>query len=258
MSRHSSHRVLTVAAGTAAAAALLVPSALAVAPPPQVAGPAPTAPAPTPPAPGTHAPAAAAPVLQVGSSGPAVYWLQLRLAQLGFLPGTADGEFGPATQQAVIGAQKLAGIARTGKADTSTSNAIGALNPVTAMPAGCGKVTACVDLKHQLLYIRDGSAIKLIAMSSGSGGTYVSPTTGETERAYTPTGAYKIYRKQTGLRVGPLGALYYPSYFVYGWAIHGADSVPTYPASHGCVRVPRWLEMYVYNLLPVGAPIHIL
>ena len=28
------------------------------------------------------------------------------------------------------------------------------------------------------------------------------------------------------------------SYFIRGYAIHGYASVPPYPASHGCLRVP--------------------
>ena len=41
------------------------------------------------------------------------------------------------------------------------------------------------------------------------------------------------------------------SYFIRGYAIHGYASVPTFPASHGCLRVPipdawsiyRWVRM---------------
>jgi lipoprotein-anchoring transpeptidase ErfK/SrfK len=31
-----------------------------------------------------------------------------------------------------------------------------------------------------------------------------------------------------------------PMYFLRGFAIHGYPSVPAYPASHGCVRIPTW------------------
>jgi len=30
-------------------------------------------------------------------------------------------------------------------------------------------------------------------------------------------------------------------YFTGGYAIHGTPSVPPYPASHGCVRIPMWV-----------------
>jgi lipoprotein-anchoring transpeptidase ErfK/SrfK len=38
-------------------------------------------------------------------------------------------------------------------------------------------------------------------------------------------------------RLGAVRSLY----FLRGFAIHGYPSVPAYPASHGCVRVPMWI-----------------
>ena len=40
-----------------------------------------------------------------------------------------------------------------------------------------------------------------------------------------------------GWRDAPLGMLWRPKYFNGGIAVHGAPSVPPYPASHGCVRM---------------------
>ena len=36
------------------------------------------------------------------------------------------------------------------------------------------------------------------------------------------------------------------------FAIHGFPSVPPYPASHGCVRVPIWAADWLYQRSPVG------
>jgi len=41
--------------------------------------------------------------------------------------------------------------------------------------------------------------------------------------------------------------MYYSIYFLRGFAIHGYHSVPTYPASHGCVRTPLWFARGFYN-----------
>ena len=38
-----------------------------------------------------------------------------------------------------------------------------------------------------------------------------------------------------------------------GFAIHGYASVPPYPASHGCVRVPLWAAPGLYARWPVGS-----
>jgi N-acetylmuramoyl-L-alanine amidase len=41
--------------------------------------------------------------------------------------------------------------------------------------------------------------------------------------------------------------LWYPMYFKGGFAIHGYPSVPAYPASHGCVRIPMWIAPTLYG-----------
>jgi lipoprotein-anchoring transpeptidase ErfK/SrfK len=66
----------------------------------------------------------------------------------------------------------------------------------------------------------------------------------------TPTvlGRYRVYRKSPGTA---WNGMVHSSYFVRGYAIHGYASVPTFPASHGCLRVPipdawsiyRWVRM---------------
>jgi lipoprotein-anchoring transpeptidase ErfK/SrfK len=34
--------------------------------------------------------------------------------------------------------------------------------------------------------------------------------------------------------------------------MHGYPTVPTYPASHGCVRVCMWEEPTLFNQMPIG------
>jgi lipoprotein-anchoring transpeptidase ErfK/SrfK len=41
------------------------------------------------------------------------------------------------------------------------------------------------------------------------------------------------------------------------YAIHGFPSVPTYPASHGCVRVPIWIADWLYQQSPVGERVYV-
>ena len=40
--------------------------------------------------------------------------------------------------------------------------------------------------------------------------------------------------------------MYYSSFFLGGFAIHGFYSVPAYPASHGCVRMPMWIAPTIF------------
>ena len=53
----------------------------------------------------------------------------------------------------------------------------------------------------------------------------------------------------------PLGLLYYPNYLIKGIAIHGNPSVPSFPASHGCIRIPMYAAVEFTGLAPIGIPV---
>lgn len=73
-------------------------------------------------------------VLQTGSSGEAVTQLQARLAELGYFQGSPTGNFGPATEAAVIQFQQANGLSTDGAVGTETANALyGVVTP--ALPA---------------------------------------------------------------------------------------------------------------------------
>ena len=42
-----------------------------------------------------------------------------------------------------------------------------------------------------------------------------------------------------------------------GIAVHGYPSVPTYNASHGCVRIPMHIADYFQGLVPDGTPMFV-
>ena len=63
---------------------------------------------------------------------------------------------------------------------------------------------------------------------------------------------FKFTRRYEGKRVGPLGGMYDPVYFNYGIAIHGAENVPLEPASHGCIRIPKFLSTVFPALVENG------
>ena len=68
----------------------------------------------------------------------------------------------------------------------------------------------------------------------------------------TPPGRYSIKVKTPGLL--PDG-MYYSSFFLMrgaGFAIHGYNPAPDYPASHGCLRLPMPDAIPVYNWLQIG------
>lgn len=114
-----------------------------------------------------------------------------------------------------------------------------------------------VNLSRQMLSVIDesGRVTKVLPISSGSGGWYVSE--GEKRRAVTPTGRFKVYRKTPGWHKSPLGLMYYPVYIVGGIAIHGSPSVPRRPASHGCIRIPMSAAVAFYNSAPYGTVVNV-
>lgn len=63
-------------------------------------------------------------VLRQGDKNDDVRQLQKRLIVLGYLDGSADGDFGPKTEKAVLAYQKAAGITATGECDYYTYKSI--------------------------------------------------------------------------------------------------------------------------------------
>jgi lipoprotein-anchoring transpeptidase ErfK/SrfK len=47
------------------------------------------------------------------------------------------------------------------------------------------------------------------------------------------------------------------SYFISGYAIHGYAEVPTYAASHGCLRIPIPDAPAVYGWAGEGTPVDV-
>jgi len=72
----------------------------------------------------------------------------------------------------------------------------------------------------------------------------------------TPTvfGTYHFYLQTPGTNAK---GMVHSSYFIRGYAIHGYASVPTYPASHGCLRVPIPNAASIFNWIDIGDPIYL-
>ncbi len=193
--------------------------------------------------------------LQLGSSGPAVLALQLKLASTGYWIGNANGRFTDLTQQAVFALQKANGLNRDGIVNRWTSAAL--YRAVLPTPKTTNGLVLEISLSKQILMIvKDHKVIKIFNISSGGGYSY--PTGhGYSTLAVTPTGTYHVYYQVDKWDIGPLGGLYRPKYFSGGIAVHGSYSVPPQPASHGCVRISLaamdWLWKSPY--IPMGTRI---
>ena len=185
------------------------------------------------------------PRLAYGFRGTAIADLGRRLRALRYAaPGGAA--FDSRMLDAVYTFQKVHGLPRTGVADGRFWRALAAAK--APQPRYLGPADHLeIDKGRQVLLVVRGGRVALVVPISTAG----LPGT------FTPVGRFSVYRKVTGFDPSPLGTLYDPMYFTGGYAIHGNPSVPPYPASHGCVRVPMWLAPFLYAATPYGQTVYV-
>jgi hypothetical protein len=172
-----------------------------------------------------------------GSKGPAVRYLQDRLARLHYVT-SRSGVYDAATGRAIMAWRKVAGYSRTYVATADVF--AGMLNG-----RGVFKVRHPQDGRHvearlnqQVLALINGSKVERIYHTSS--GAPATPTV---------RGKFRVYLKTPGVNAkGMIDS----NYFIRGYAIHGYASVPPYNASHGCLRLPAPNARSVYDWLRIG------
>jgi peptidoglycan hydrolase-like protein with peptidoglycan-binding domain len=203
-----------------------------------------------------------------GDTGEDVRMVQQRLYDLGFDPGGVDGVYGQSTIQAVWAFEKL--IIGTPR-DRVSGHVTPAMWDRMQEPLGikprrpkASKTHVEVYLPQQVLVVfRDNKPILISHISSGSAEDWcevvkvdnddgTQTEKGVCGRSITPGGVYYFYRRKAGWWESELGRMWNPVYFNYGLAVHGAGNVPSYPASHGCVRIPLHIGNYFPSLVKYG------
>jgi peptidoglycan hydrolase-like protein with peptidoglycan-binding domain len=194
--------------------------------------------------------------LVIGDKGNDVLALERTLAALHYSPGKVDGTFDQNTKHAVITFQKVERLSRTGKWTKTERTRVARPRGYALRWKYSGHAVE-VDITRQIVVYSEGGVIKLIVDAS-TGGEYHYCYQGECDVAHTPRGFFHVQHKIDGVRTSKLGYLYRPSYFYQGYALHGeAYDVPTYPASHGCVRMTDYNTDLLYSKLVIGMPVHI-
>ena len=216
-----------------------------------VVEPAPVVESPSPAASPTASPSPAKPAFTYDVAA-----VQRQLKDLRYYAGAVDGERGSALRSAVMAFQKVNGLGADGTVGPATLAALKTPKaPSLKGSAPANRVE--VDLTKQVLYVvKSGSIARILPISSGNGATYLQKD-GSKARALTPVGYYRVQRRIVGERKADLGTLYDPQYFYKGWAIHGSNSVPAFPASHGCVRVTRADAKYLLDAISVGTSVYL-
>ncbi len=180
------------------------------------------------------------------TSPPETRDLQQQLVDLGFLDKSgATGIVDYQTSTALLGFQKWANLTRDGTLGFATVAAlVRATRPLPALRAPGRRIE--VQLRRQVaLLIQDNKVVRAVHISSGAGGA-------------TPRGSFRVYRKERYSWSVPFKVwLPWASYITGGIAFHEFASVPTYPASHGCIRVNRYDAPMLFGFAESGTRVDV-
>jgi peptidoglycan hydrolase-like protein with peptidoglycan-binding domain len=192
-----------------------------------------------------HAPALrfVEPDLGPGDHGQSVRLLQSELDALHYaVPLT--GVFDEGTGQALIAYRKMTGLERVAYAGREVF-----------------RLLARREGGFPVRYPRDGRHVeadltKQVLAEIEPGGRVYKIYTTSSGKPSTPTviGRFQVYEKSFGENSeGMVDA----NYFIRGYAIHGYAEVPTYAASHGCLRVPIPDAPAIYAWVRTGTPVDV-
>jgi peptidoglycan hydrolase-like protein with peptidoglycan-binding domain len=178
-----------------------------------------------------------------GSSGDSVRLLQDELYDLHYsVP--RSGLFDEATGQALVAYRKMTGLDRIAAAGTAVFK---------RLSHGAGG--------FHVLYPHDGRHVeanltKQVLAEIEPGGRVFKIYTTSSGKPSTPTviGHFVVYSKTPGTNSE---GMVDSNYFIRGYAIHGYAEVPTYAASHGCLRVPIPDAPAIYGWVREGTPVDV-
>lgn len=195
-------------------------------------------------------------VLRPGDRGIGVLVLQRRLRQKGYFWGQVNGKYDTATRSALWGFQKSQGLRMGSEVGPAVWKAlVRPREPKPLVPQGAPDRVE-IDLSRQLLTVyRDRRPVLVSHISSGAGVRFCH--NGFCRIATTPVGDFRVTARASGWTTGPLGSMYNSLYFFGGVAMHGSTKVPSWPASHGCVRLPMEVSNRLYRLVGIGRPVYV-
>jgi hypothetical protein len=172
----------------------------------------------------------------------AVRALQRSLRTLGYVVGSA-GSYDGRTARAVLAFRKVTGMRRTTDASAEVMRRIA---------AGRGR--------FKIRYPRHGRHIEadltrqVIALISRGRVERIYPVSSGKPSTPTILGSFRVYSKTPGTNAK---GMVDSAYFYGGYATHGYFSVPIYPASHGCLRVPIPDARNLFNWITLGTPVDV-
>ena len=200
-----------------------------------------------------------------GSSGPEVQAYEQRLSDLHFDPGPIDGVYDGATVYAVQALQKVNGAVPTGRITDGDVFALSFFRYPTPLAATDAEPNRTeIDITKQVLTVYENYQVELISTTStGSGENYcyssprVRPARACARTPITPAGKFAFYEFRPGWDTSPLGQPLQPLLLQRRHRGARLEDVPTYPASHGCARIPMHIAEYFPTLVTNGEPVYV-
>jgi hypothetical protein len=182
------------------------------------------------------------PALHEGECGDAVIGFKKGMRNLGYIAN--DGRcFGGKTARGVLAYRKVNGMSRSYRAGEGLVKRVFAgRGAYEVRHPGAGQHLEA-PLSKQVLVFADGD--KPVAVYPISSGKSSTPTV---------TGHFEFIRTEPGYNSH---GMYYSFYFYGGYAVHGYESVPDYPASHGCIRTFIADQPEIYERINFGEDIFV-
>lgn len=182
------------------------------------------------------------PALRQGQCGKAVVGFKKAMREMGYIANSGSC-YGGKTARGVLAYRKVNGMSRS-------------------MRSGAALVKAVYDGKgeYKVRYPNAGKHLEaplskqVLVFADGDKPTAIYPISSGKSSTPTVTGHFEFIRTEPGYNSH---GMYYSFYFYGGYAVHGYESVPDYPASHGCLRTFIADQPEIYNRINFGEDIFI-
>ena len=156
---------------------------------------------------------------------------------------THGRRYGVRTRWAVMAFRKVNGMKRTDNA-----------NPGIFKRLADGRGRFHLDYPGAGRHVEVDISRQVMALAAHRKAQYTFPVSTGAPATPTIRGHFRFYSRQPGYNSH---GMYYAVYFHGGYATHGYDPVPRYPASHGCVRNPIPDSIFIYRWVRLGMSIYV-
>jgi hypothetical protein len=182
------------------------------------------------------------PSLHQGQCGDVVVGFKKAMRKLGYIANSGRC-FGGKTARGVLAYRKVNEMTRSMRAGKGLVKRVFAgRGGYRVRHPGAGQHVEAPLGKQVLVFAKGDEPYAIYPISSGKSST---PTV---------TGHFEFIRTEPGYNSH---GMYYSWYFYGGYAVHGYESVPDYPASHGCLRTFIADQPEIYERIEYGEDIFV-